>query len=279
MLVGPLLASPSNTPFAMAPAFLLAAAVTFAVCSRTASGLEKHPESRSMATGSMRTQIFIENEMLPAGKIAQCVQLLFRASDRAFRAPPQPIYNPLMAAAVLSRLILTGFMGAGKTTVGAILARDLGWRFVDLDDVVEASTGLSVADIFRLHGEAAFREHERQAVEQLHQQDEIVLALGGGAIENHATRALLLQSPSNCLVFLDAPLPELLARCTVEGKVRPLLMTAMTEESPEMRHHRRLPYYRSAHLTVRTTGLTPQGVADQVLAQVAQQYSLQQRGS
>jgi shikimate kinase len=181
-----------------------------------------------------------------------------------------------MAAAMLSRLILTGFMGAGKSTVGAILARDLGWRFVDLDVLVEASAGLSVAEIFRLHGETAFREHERRAVEQLHQQGEIVLALGGGAIENEATRSLLMQSPSNCLVFLEAPLPELLARCTVEGKVRPLLMTV---ESPETRHHRRLPFYRSAHITVLTTGLTPQGVADRVLAQVAKQYSLQQRGS
>jgi shikimate kinase len=54
----------------------------------------------------------------------------------------------------LSRLILTGFMGAGKSTVGAILARELGWRFIDLDDVIEASAERTVAEIFRDHGEA-----------------------------------------------------------------------------------------------------------------------------
>ena len=186
------------------------------------------------------------------------------------------LYNPLMAATLVSRLILTGFMGAGKSTVGAILARSLGWRFVDLDDVIEASCGLSVAEIFHRHGEPAFREHERQAVEQLQQHQRIVLALGGGAVENESTRSLLLHSPGNCLVFLEAPLPELLARCTVEGKVRPLLAAA---EPLETRHARRLPHYRLAHITVLTTGLTPQDVAGQVLARVAQQYLLREEGS
>ena len=57
-----------------------------------------------------------------------------------------------------SRLILTGFMGAGKSTVGAILARDLGWQFLDLDDVIEATSRLTVPQIFREYGEADFRE-------------------------------------------------------------------------------------------------------------------------
>ncbi len=58
----------------------------------------------------------------------------------------------------LSRLILTGFMGAGKSTVGAILAREMGWRFIDLDDVIEASSKRTVAEIFRELGEPSFRE-------------------------------------------------------------------------------------------------------------------------
>src|ERR1700677_4987582 len=80
----------------------------------------------------------------------------------------------------VSRLILTGFMGAGKSTVGAILAQELGWRFVDLDRVIEASSQLTVADIFRDLGEAEFRERERQAVQQLSGEEHMVLALGGG---------------------------------------------------------------------------------------------------
>jgi shikimate kinase len=166
----------------------------------------------------------------------------------------------------LSRLILTGFMGAGKSTVGAILARELGWQFIDLDDVIEASSKRTVAEIFREHGEEEFRRRERQAVEQLSNQEQIVLALGGGAVEDVSTRTLLIHPPENCLVFLEAPLPELLARCTTEGKVRPLLAAP---ESLTARHNRRLPYYRTAHITVATTGLAPEAVADRVLEHVS----------
>src|ERR1700761_3500605 len=101
---------------------------------------------------------------------------------------PLRAYNPLMQR--VSRLILTGFMGAGKSTVGPILARELGWRFIDLDDVIEASSQRTVAEIFRDHGEADFRRRARQAVEQLIDQEQIVLALGGGAIEDESTRSL-----------------------------------------------------------------------------------------
>jgi shikimate kinase len=171
----------------------------------------------------------------------------------------------------LSRLILTGFMGAGKSTVGAILARRLGWQFIDLDQMIEARSQRSVAEIFRDLGEAEFRERERQAVEHLSGHEKLVLALGGGAVENESTRSLLIHSPGNCLVFLDAELAELLARCTAEGEVRPLLAA----ESFEARHSRRLPHYRSAHVTVSTTGLAPQAVADKVLEQVSAQWMIE----
>src|SRR6202044_1873793 len=155
----------------------------------------------------------------------------------------------------LSRLILTGFMGAGKSTVGEILARDLGWRFVDLDRVIEESSQRTVAEIFREDGEAEFRRREQDAVRQLNNEERIVLALGGGTVEDESTRSLLLNSPENCLVFLQASLPEMLARCKVEGKVRPLMAAA---ESLEARHNRRLPYYPTGHINVETTGLAPQ---------------------
>jgi shikimate kinase len=174
----------------------------------------------------------------------------------------------------LSRLILTGFMGAGKSTVGALLAKEIGWRFIDLDDVIETSSKRTVAEIFSELGEASFREHERQAVRQLSSQERIVLALGGGTVEDESTRSLLLQSPENCLVFLQASLPEMLTRCKVEGKVRPLMAAA---ESLEARLNRRLPYYRTAHVTVETTGLAPQKVAGRVLQQVAMQWLIEEK--
>ena len=174
----------------------------------------------------------------------------------------------------VSRLILTGFMGAGKSTVGAILARDLGWQFLDLDQVIEANSQRTVAEIFRDSGEAEFRRLERQAVQQLSKEDEIVLALGGGTVEDASTRALLIHSPGNCLVFLHAELADLLARCTVEGKVRPLLAAP---EALEARHTLRLPHYRAAHVTITTTGLAPREVAERVLADVSVQWLVERR--
>jgi shikimate kinase len=164
----------------------------------------------------------------------------------------------------VSRLILTGFMGAGKSTVGPILARELGWKFVDLDNVIEALSQQTIAEIFRDHGEAEFRERERRAVLTLIAQKEIVLALGGGTLEDESTRSVI-QSPGNCVVFLHAELPDLLARCIVEGKTRPLLAAP---EALKKRHTRRLPHYRAAHITVTTTGLAPEQVANLVLTEL-----------
>jgi len=83
-------------------------------------------------------------------------------------------------------------MGSGKTTVGPLVAARLGWRFVDVDDVIEAEAGTTIAEIFARHGEAAFREREHATIARLASGDALVLALGGGAIEHAATRALLL---------------------------------------------------------------------------------------
>src|SRR3954454_23474290 len=94
----------------------------------------------------------------------------------------------------IRRLMLTGFMGSGKSTVGPLLAARLGWRFVDADDVLVAETGMAITDFFARHGEGAFREREHAAIARLAGEDALVLALGGGAIETEATRELLLKS-------------------------------------------------------------------------------------
>ncbi|MGB7546541.1 MAG: shikimate kinase, partial [Terracidiphilus sp.] len=80
------------------------------------------------------------------------------------------------------RIVLTGFMGSGKSTVGPLVARRLGWRFVDVDDVIEAEAGIPIAEIFARHGEAAFRDREHSTIARLAATDALVLALGGGAI-------------------------------------------------------------------------------------------------
>jgi shikimate kinase len=164
----------------------------------------------------------------------------------------------------IERIVFMGFMGAGKSTVGGLVARRLGWHFVDADHHLQAKTGLSIAELFALHGEPGFRRMEAQAVNEVLREGRLVLALGGGAVETESTQALLTSAPATCLVFLDAPLSTLILRCEQQsgGDVRPVLDD---REQLEARWRNRLPLYRRAHLTVNTAGLTPDRVVDQIL--------------
>ncbi|MGB7134502.1 MAG: shikimate kinase [Acidobacteriaceae bacterium] len=167
----------------------------------------------------------------------------------------------------ISRVILTGFMGAGKTTVGALLAQRLGWDFADSDALVEAGAAMPVAEIFARRGEAAFRDLEGEAVRDACRRERLVLALGGGALERASTRTLLRELPGTRLVFLDAPLEVLVARCGAEasGPVRPVLRD---RERLEERWRTRLPWYRQAHLTVDTREAAPEAVVERIVAQL-----------
>ena len=110
--------------------------------------------------------------------------------------------------------MLTGFMGSGKSTVGPLVAARLGWRFLDGDDVIVSETGMAISDFFARHGEPAFREIERETIARLAGEDRLVLALGGGAIEDAGTRDLLLNAPGTILVHLEVSLDTTLARCS-----------------------------------------------------------------
>jgi shikimate kinase len=174
-------------------------------------------------------------------------------------------------------------MGAGKSTVGRILAARLRWPFVDVDSLITTEHGLTVAQIFAQDGEEHFRRLEAEATARVldpaHEYQQAVVALGGGAIENGAVRQLLfdkaLSVPATVTIFLSAPLPELLARCHVappanagaeaagHAPIRPLLTAP---EPPEARLARRLPHYQRAHLTMDTAGIPPVEVVERILA-------------
>lgn len=164
----------------------------------------------------------------------------------------------------LRTVILTGFMGAGKSTVGALLAQRLGWDFLDADAAIEARAGKSVAAIFADDGEAAFRTLEAEAIRDHAQRECLVLALGGGALEAASTREFLAGLNGAAVIFLDAPLEVLVTRCLVQPNAaeRPVLAD---HEGLRRRFEARLPFYRGAHLTVSTDGLTPVQVVDEIL--------------
>jgi shikimate kinase len=156
-------------------------------------------------------------------------------------------------------------MGAGKTTVGALLAERLGWPFIDSDRIVEQRAGETIAEIFDRRGEAAFRELEGLAIRDACRAEHQVLALGGGALERAPTRELLASLPDTLIVFLEAPLETMIARCASHssGPVRPVLADRTRLAS---RWTERLPWYRQAHLTIETRALRPEEVAERILA-------------
>jgi shikimate kinase len=170
-------------------------------------------------------------------------------------SPPQSAFSP-------RRIVLTGFMGSGKTTVGPLVAARLGWRFIDADDVIEAEAGVPIAQIFARHGEAVFREQERATIARLAAIDNLVLALGGGAIETAAIRDLLLSTPGTLLVHLEVQLATTLARCGGTENTRPILAD---QANLANRYHRRLPLYRTAHISIPVDKLTPAQAADAIL--------------
>lgn len=167
-----------------------------------------------------------------------------------------------LGTAAVRRIVLTGFMGSGKSTVGPMVAGRLGWRFVDVDDVIVAKTGMPISQFFAERGEPAFREVERKSIARLAAEEGLVLALGGGAIENAETRSLLLEGEGTLLVHLEVTLETTLTRCGGTEGSRPVFADRANLAA---RYERRLPLYRTAHVSIGCDDLTPVEVTEAVL--------------
>jgi shikimate kinase len=166
-------------------------------------------------------------------------------------------------------LVLIGFMGAGKSTLGRRCACELGYRFFDTDRMVAQRAGKSIPDIFAQDGEAAFRELEAAAVRDLARMNGLVIATGGGVPMNALNIARLRRSGVLVLIWLDSE--ELVSR-TEHRTDRPLLANA---EDPRTRISQLLeerePAYRAAaHVVVETSGLTTEDATQAILSKFRQ---------
>jgi shikimate kinase len=171
--------------------------------------------------------------------------------------------------ATAANLYLVGFMGTGKSTVGRILARQLGLAFLDSDHEIERRTGVDIPMIFDKEGEAGFRARERDVIAELTQRPRIVLSTGGGAILAPESRALLRER--GFVVYLQTSVQQQALRVR-EGQHRPMLHGAddVSERLAALMAVRAPLYEQTAHIVVSTDRRHVRSVAEQIMRELAE---------
>lgn len=169
------------------------------------------------------------------------------------------------------RIVLTGFMGSGKTTIGRRLADKLGWRFLDLDSAIEQRDGRTVAAIFAGSGEPHFRALESSELASALKEQQLVLALGGGALESVSNRDVLKATARTRTVLLTASFDTLYERCqrqiaAAAGSGLPVRPLLGDRDAAAARLARRDATYRqAADFVLDTTGQHPDQSIDALL--------------
>ena len=175
-------------------------------------------------------------------------------------------------AAIVSRLgdrsiVLIGMMGVGKSSIGRRLGARLGIPFIDADAEIEKAAGMSIADIFARHGEAAFRSGEARVIARLLNGGPQVLATGGGAVMNPETRALIQEKGVS--IWLSAEFELLLRRISKRKAERPMLQTADPAATLRELLAKREPIYTQADLTVESRDVPHDAVVVEILERLA----------
>lgn len=166
----------------------------------------------------------------------------------------------------MRNVFLVGPMGAGKSTIGRLLAKELHYPFKDSDREIEARTGADIPWIFDVEGEEGFREREETMIAELVQERGIVLATGGGVVMREANRKAL--ADNGLVVYLRTSVEQQLQR-TAKDRQRPLLQTADPERVLRDLMERRDPLYREiAHLVIDTDQRGPKVVVSTIMAQL-----------
>ncbi len=162
-------------------------------------------------------------------------------------------------------LYLVGMMGAGKTTVGQLLARELGYRFLDTDRVIEQTTGQSINDIFATSGETAFRDLEAQVLAQLSAYTKLIIATGGGIVLRSLNWSYLHHG---VVIWLDAPVEQLYDRLQ-DDTSRPLLQDPDPKAKLQAILDDRHSLYAQADLRVPIhRSDTPEDVSQRILSEL-----------
>jgi shikimate kinase len=159
-------------------------------------------------------------------------------------------------------IFLMGFMGAGKTTVGKILAKKLKLTFIDLDEVIEKELNLTIQEIFSRYGEDFFRDAETKALRSIADKDRYVVATGGGVVLRKENWQIMIAN--GITVYLRAPAEVLWTRVR-NNTSRPLLQVENPFERLCELFTQRIPQYEKADLIVDTENVSPEDVAEEII--------------
>jgi shikimate kinase len=168
---------------------------------------------------------------------------------------------------VRTNIFLVGMMGAGKTTIGKLLAHSLDKTFFDSDREIQKRTGVSIPVIFEIEGEPGFRKRETEVLSELVKSENIVLSTGGGAILSATNRELLVRHGT--VIYLRASIDDLWRR-TRQDKNRPLLQTTNPRKRLVELYAQRDPLYReTAHIIVESGKRSARHLAQLLAQQIA----------
>ncbi|MBF0390752.1 MAG: shikimate kinase [Desulfamplus sp.] len=175
-------------------------------------------------------------------------------------------------------IILTGFMGTGKSTVGRLIANELNYKFVDTDELIMARCNMTVAEIFCTKGEQGFRQMEKELALELSQQDRLVISTGGGMLLNSANVETLEgrvgDKKKGRIFCLVATIDEIIARVGSDSSIeRPLLKVANPKEEIKTLLNARKDKY-SQFTQIDTTGLTSEDVCRVIMEHLMQQNAI-----
>jgi shikimate kinase len=179
-----------------------------------------------------------------------------------------------MRELLIMNIVLIGFMGTGKTTVGKLLATELDFQFVDADALIESKAGKSITQIFQSEGEGYFRKLEASLAEELAAGDHQVIATGGGFVLN--SKNILVFKPQGLIIALKASTQSIYERIRAE-KHRPLL--AVSDPLTRIRQLllEREPYYQKADWTIDTDGKIPADLVREIGAELVKRGLLHGR--
>lgn len=158
-------------------------------------------------------------------------------------------------------VILIGFMGSGKTTIGKALSRIKGMELIDTDELIERNQSITIKEIFQRYGEARFREIERDTISSLEGVDGCIISVGGGAVMREENFSTLKRIGTT--VFLDAPFDKIIRN--LKGKFRPLVGNTIDEDNLRKLLDSRYPTYKKADVVIDTDKLNVEETVEAIL--------------